>query len=106
MLTGRQPPHQKISSGICRSKMRQLVCVCLDEGWAGRGARDVGAASREFCEPIEPIDEAQHIRHENVGYGEGPDQPFASVQDRFHVLEPGLKEGVKKLSHWRFVGVT
>ena len=43
---------------VCRSEVGHLVVVCFHEGRSGSGARDVGAARREFCEPIEPIDEA------------------------------------------------
>jgi hypothetical protein len=38
-------------------------------------------------QPVEPIDKAQHIRHEYVGDGEGPGQPCASGQHRLQVLE-------------------
>jgi len=57
---------------VCRSKMRHLVCVCLHEGRAGRGAGDIVTAGGMSRQPVEPIDKAQHIRHEYVGDGEGP----------------------------------
>lgn len=54
---------------ICRSEMGHLVCVSLYEGRAGRGARNIASTGRVLCQPIESIDEAQHIRHEYVGDG-------------------------------------
>ena len=48
----------------CRSKMRYLVCVCLQEGRAGRGARDIVTTGGMSFQPVEPIDKAQPIRHE------------------------------------------
>ena len=52
---------------VSRSKMRHLVCVCLHEGRAGRGARDIVTTSGMFRQPVEPTDKAQHICHEYVG---------------------------------------
>ena len=49
---------------------------------AGRGARDMVATSGIFRQAVEPIDKAQHIRHLDVGDGEGPGQPFASYHHR------------------------
>src|SRR3954447_1967300 len=51
---------------VCRSKMRHLVCVCLHEGRASCGARDINTAGWICCQPVEPVDKAQHIRHEYV----------------------------------------
>src|SRR5262249_42165633 len=68
-------PHGGESGHCCsvrRSKMRHLVCVCLREGRASRGARGVVTTGGMSFQPVEPIDEAQHIRHEYVGDGEGP----------------------------------
>src|SRR5258708_23887311 len=50
--------------------MRHLVCVRLQEGRAGRGARDIITTGGMSRQPVEPIDKAQHIRHEYVGDGE------------------------------------
>jgi hypothetical protein len=50
-----------------------------------------------FRQPVEPINKSQHIRHKYVGDGEGPGQPFASCQDRLHVLEPGLEKLLQTL---------
>jgi hypothetical protein len=77
--------------------MCHLVCMCLNEGRAGDGARDVGTAGRMSRQPVEPVNKAEHIRHEYVGDGEGPGQPFASRQDRLQVLESGLEEFVQTL---------
>jgi len=57
---------------VCRSEMRHLVCVCLHEGRAGRGARDIVTTGGMSRQPVEPIDKAQHIRHEYIGDGESP----------------------------------
>ena len=73
---------------VCRSEMRYLVCTCFHEGRAGRGARDVVTAGGISLKPVEAIDKAQHVRHQDVGDGEGPRQPFASCQHRLHMLEP------------------
>jgi hypothetical protein len=91
---------------VGRSKMRHLVCVCLHEGRAGRGARNIVTTGGIFRQPVEPIDKTQHIRHEDVGDGEGPGQPFASCQHRLQVLEPGLEERVQTLPFRRITGVT
>ena len=56
---------------ICRSEMRHLVCVRLHEGRASRSARDIVTTGRVSRQPVEPVDKAQHIRHEYVGDGEG-----------------------------------
>src|SRR3546814_1689223 len=97
------------SSDVCssdlRSKMRHLVCVCLHEGRSGRGARDIVTTGGMSRQPVEPIDEAQHIRHEYVGVGEGPGLPFASCQHRVQMLEPGLEELVQTLPCRRIAGV-
>jgi hypothetical protein len=37
---------------VCRSKMRHLVCVCLHEGRASRGARDIVATGRAIRQPV------------------------------------------------------
>jgi len=66
-------------------QMRHLVRVCLNEGRPRRGARDIVATGSRS----KPIDWAQHIRHEDVGDGEGPSQPFASCQHWLQVLESG-----------------
>lgn len=60
--------------------MGDLVGMRLCEGWAGRGARDIIAAGGIFRQPVEPVDEAQHIGHEDIGNGEGARQPFAPCQ--------------------------
>ena len=52
--------------------MRHLVCVCLHEGRAVCGARDIATTGGMLREPVEPIDKEQHIRHQYVGDGEGP----------------------------------
>jgi molybdenum-dependent DNA-binding transcriptional regulator ModE len=44
------------------------------EGGAGRGARDVGTTGGMGRQPFKPIDEAQHVRHQNVSDGERPDE--------------------------------
>ena len=75
--------------------MCHLVRVCLREGRAGDSARDITTARGMSRQPVEPIDEAQHIRHEYVGDGEGPGQPFASGQGLLHMLEPGFQERVQ-----------
>jgi len=83
------PPLQNVPSGL----------RVLQEARAGRDARDMGATGGIFRQPVETIDQAQHIRHENVGYGKASCQPFASRQDRLHVLEPVLvEESVKELA--------
>ena len=43
----------------------------LGEGRAGRGARDIVTTGGVSRQPLEAINEAQHIRHEYVGGGEG-----------------------------------
>lgn len=55
---------------------------------------------------IEPIDEAQDVRHEDVGDGEGSGQPLATCKNRLQVPEPGLEEPVQALSGRRVTGVT
>jgi hypothetical protein len=57
---------------VCRSKMRHLVCVCLHEGRARRGARDIITTGGMSRQPAEPIDKAQHIRHEVVDHSASP----------------------------------
>ena len=97
-LAGFKASAAHLSGCVCRSKVRHLVGVGLHEGRPGRGAGDVVAAGGIVRQPVEPIDEAQHIRHQDVGDGEGSGQPFASCQHRLHVLEPVLvEEAVKKL---------
>src|SRR5262245_54637199 len=86
--------------------MRHLVCMGLHEARAGRGARNIVTTGGMPREPLEPIDKAQHIRHENIGDREGPRQPLASCQYRLQVLEPGLEELVQTLPSWRITGVT
>lgn len=56
---------------VRRSEMRHLVCIRLHEGRASRGARDIVTTGRVSRQTVEPIDKAQHIRHEYVGDGEG-----------------------------------
>src|SRR3546814_3237436 len=63
---------------VCRSKMRHLVCVCVYEGRADRGVHSIGTTGRISRQLVEPIDKAQHIRHEDVSDEEGLRQPFAS----------------------------
>jgi hypothetical protein len=70
--------------------------------WRARHSHD----RRDIRQPVETIDKAQRIRHECVGYGEGPRQPFASCQHRLQVPEPGLEELVQTLPSWRISGVT
>jgi hypothetical protein len=65
--------------------MRHLVRVCLHEGRTGRGARNMVATRGISRQPAETIDKAQHIRHEYVGNGESPRQPFASSQNRLQI---------------------
>jgi hypothetical protein len=85
---------------VCRRKMRHLVCVCLHERRACRGARNIVTTGRICRQPVEPItsgrlyanDKAEHICHEHVGDGKGSDQPFASYQQPLHVLEAGAQE--------------
>lgn len=96
--------HRRCS--VCRSKMGHLVCVCLYEARARRGARDIVTTGEMSLQPIEPIDKAQHISHENAGDGEGHGQPFASCQHRLQVLEPGLEEFVQTLPSRRITVVT
>ena len=89
-------PLQNVPSGL----------RVLQEARAGRDARDIGAAGGIFRQPVETIDQAQHIRHENVGYGKASCQPFASRQDRLHVLEPVLvEESVKELPSGCVAGI-
>jgi hypothetical protein len=54
------PPAAIISSwhercSVCRSKMRHLVCVCLHEGRAARGARDLVATGGMSRQPVESM---------------------------------------------------
>ena len=65
-------PEYGSARSVRGGEMRHLVRVCLHEGRAGRGARDVVTTGGMSRQPIEPIDKAQHIRHEYVGDGEGP----------------------------------
>jgi hypothetical protein len=74
---------------VCGSKMRHLVCVCLQEGRAGRGARDVVTTGGKSRQTVETIDKAQHIRHEYVGDGEPP-------QNRLAKYGIGARVGKKK----------
>src|SRR3546814_13692267 len=82
---------------VRRSKMRHLVCVGVYEGRADRGVHSIGTTGRISRQLVEPIDKAQHIRHEDVSDEEGLRQPFASCQHRLQVLEPGLEEFVQTL---------
>src|SRR6185369_2910806 len=85
-------------------KMRHLIRMSLHEGWARRGARDIAATSGIARQPVEPIDEAQHVRHEDVSDGEAAGEPFATGQDRLHMLKPvDLEESVEKLPGGRIV---
>src|SRR3546814_12261310 len=77
--------------------MRHLVCVCVYEGRADRGVHSIGTTGRISRQLVEPIDKAQHIRHEDVSDEEGLRQPFASCRHRLQVLEPGLEEFVQTL---------
>jgi hypothetical protein len=99
--TQRSPPRAaaarcsvaQVSSCICYSKVGHLVVVRFQEGRSGRRPRDVGAASRVFCEPIEPVYRPQHVRHQKVSYAESTGcQPLAAAQQRFHPIKPGLQE--------------
>src|SRR3546814_1204173 len=78
--------------------MRHLVCVCVYEGRADRGVHSIGTTGRISRQLVEPIDKAQHIRHEDVSDEEGLRQPFASCQHRLQVLEPGFEEFVQTLT--------
>jgi hypothetical protein len=75
--------------------MRHLVCVRLYEGRAGRGARDIVTTGRMSRQPGEPIDKTPHIRHEYVGDGEGPGEPFAPLPGPVLGVEPGVEEPVQ-----------
>jgi hypothetical protein len=44
-----------------------LIRLCLHKGWAGRGSRDVIAATGIVRQPVEAINEAQNICHKNIG---------------------------------------
>jgi hypothetical protein len=56
-------------------------------------------------QPLQPIDQAQHIRHQYVGDGESPGQPFASCQHLLQVLEAASEELVQPLRCRRVAGV-
>ncbi len=58
-------------------------------------ARDIGAAGRVFFQPIEPVDEPQHIGHGDVGDGKIAGQPFATGQHRLQVLEARFEKCVQ-----------
>jgi len=47
--------------------MGYLVCARLHEGWARRSARYVVPTGGMRRQSVEPINEAQHVRHEYVG---------------------------------------
>jgi hypothetical protein len=46
--------------------MCNLVRVSLNEGGACRGASNVCTARGVIRQPVKPIGEAQHIRHQDV----------------------------------------
>src|SRR5262245_18937279 len=85
--------------------MRHLVCVRLHEGWARRGPRYVVTTGWMLRQSVEPIDEAQHVRHEYVGNRERSSQPFAARQHPLHVTESVLEEVVQLLPSRRSSGV-
>ena len=60
-------------------------------------ARDIGTTGGMARQPLEPIDETQHVRHEYVGDREALGQPLASGQHRFQALEPSLEKPLQKL---------
>jgi hypothetical protein len=60
--------------------------VRLHKGGARRGTRDIGVAGRKVCEPVEAINEAQHVRHQDVGDGERGREPFAFRQQRLRTV--------------------
>lgn len=62
-----------------------------------RSARDIGTTGGIAPQPVESIDEAQHIRHQNVGDGKRPGQPCAFAEHRLHVLEAVVHPFVEKL---------
>lgn len=47
--------------------MRHLVSVCLHERRTDGRAGDIATTGGLPGQPLEPIDEAQHVRHEYVG---------------------------------------
>ena len=62
-----------LSCFICFGEVRQLVCMCLQKGWAFDGALKIGSAFGITCKTIETVNQAQHIRHEYVCNGESAD---------------------------------
>ena len=59
-----------------RGEVRHLIRACFHEGRAGQSARNIITAGGIIRKPVETIDDAQHIRHENIGDGESTRQPF------------------------------
>src|SRR6185312_12227142 len=51
-------------------EMRHLVRIGLDEGRPCRGARDIRTAGGISLQPVEPVHEAERIRHHDIGDGE------------------------------------
>src|SRR5580704_11222039 len=91
---------------VCRGKMRHLVCVRLHKARAGGSARNIVTTGGISRQPVEPIDEPQHVRHCYVCDGKGPGQPFASCQHRLEVLQPALEEPVQTFPCRRITAVT
>jgi hypothetical protein len=67
----------------------------LGEGRAGRGACDIVATGGVSRQPLEAIDEAEHIRHECLGDGEGAGQPFAPANTRSMCWSRALRNASK-----------